>query len=267
MWHSVEIRTDTHEALVACEPLYQRAVQPVLPVATMRLEIRAHGEGYEVYDNGDLLTTCGGADEAGVAVFERVQRRAFELASLRGWLRIHGAVLDVAGRRVAVIGPSGSGKTTLCIAALAAGHRVEADESFLTDGRDVLAVPRRFHCEAGTLDLVPAAQPWVESAPVLSDEPVTWALDPSIAVADWAVRIAPLDAIVLLDGSRPPGLAPVTMPDALPQLLSQTLPTVESRAAVMARLAPLLGQVRVLALGGGHQLTPGERLRLLASLT
>jgi hypothetical protein len=263
LWHRFELTVDD-ELLPAIEPLLHRAVQPVTPEVVVRLEARREGDRFVVDENGDRLVEATEPRDVAIAVFERAHRRMFELASRKGWLRIHGAVLEVGGRRLAVIGWSGAGKTTLALAALAAGLPAESDESFLSDGHRVLAAPRRFHCEAGTFELVPAAREWAERSPLLHHVEPTWAIDPGEVTGRWELRCAPLDAIVVLTGHPEPRVRPIGVPDALPALLAEALPATESRAAVMARLAPLLAAQPLVALDGDHSIGPDDRLRLLA---
>ncbi|MFP3907394.1 MAG: hypothetical protein ACLFWR_10215 [Acidimicrobiales bacterium] len=233
----------------------------------MELTVATHPVGFEISDRSDRLVLTTSADAAGTHVFERVQRRAFELAARKGWLRIHGAVIELHGRRIAVIGSSGVGKTTLALAALAAGHPAEADESFLILDGTALSVPRRFHAEVGTLDLVPDAREWVAPSPLLQRDPPRWAIDPKTVDPRWRTRSGLLDLLVVASTTGPKlHLAPMPGAEAVPHLLANALPTIETRAQVAAQLAALLHHTKIVMLTGVHRAPPDTILARLAAV-
>lgn len=266
LWHRFEVHVDHAPARDALRMIRLGAVQDLDPQITCVLEVAGAPGTYRVHDNGDLLDTAPGMTEVVGILLERMQRRAFELATLKGWLRIHGAVLSVDGRRLAVVGPSGAGKTTLSVASLAAGHQVEADESFLFADDTAIAVPRRFHVEHGTFDLVPVARRWAAEAPILSSEPPVVALDPSEIGHAWHTRSGPLDAVVIIGTGSQQDLRPLDTARALPLLMSQALPTIETRASVASHIAALLRTTPVHAIGGRHRLDPQVLLEILAGV-
>ncbi|MDZ7677308.1 MAG: hypothetical protein U5K29_02015 [Acidimicrobiales bacterium] len=266
LWHRFEVHVDDAPARDALQAIRLGAVQDLDPQITCVLEVVGAPGTYRVHDNGDLLATAPSTNEVVGIVLERMQRRAFELAALKSWLRIHGAVLTIGDRRVAAIGASGSGKTTLSVAALAAGHQVEADESFLFAGGVAIAVPRRFHIEHGTFDLVPEARSWAVDAPMLSTDPPVVALDPSEVGHGWHTRSGPLDAVVIIGTGPDHDLRALDTSTALPLLMSQALPTIETRAAVASHIAGLLRTTPVHAIGGRHRLDPQALLEVLAGV-
>lgn len=265
LWHRFTVKVADGDARHALRMVRLGAIQDLRPEVTCEIEVLGAPGDYLIYDNGDLAAQVGQPNEIAGAVLERMQRRAFELAALKGWLRIHGAVLSVDGRRLAVVGPSGAGKTTLTVAALAAGHPVEADESFLFADGTAIAVPRRLHVEHGTFSLVPEGRQWALNAPMLSDDPPVVALDPSELGYRWRTRAEPLDAVVLIGVGGDSHIRTLATPEALPLILGQALPTIETRATVTRQVAALLRTTPVHAIGGGHRASPEALLRILAT--
>ncbi len=236
--------------------------EPALqPVATAELRVERDDRGYEVLDRGDRLAVVTTPRAVLDTVFARVHRRAFELAARRGWVRLHGVVLHLGDARAVVVGASGAGKTTLALAALAAGHDVEGDESLLVHAGEVVAVPRRLHVKPGSEVLVPAAAGWVAAAPCLDGDPPLRLVSPTAAGRPWRLRDGPVDHVVVLDrvdGGSSVEAASAT--EVAPFLVSQTFPTVERRAQVLAEVAGLLRSV------GVHRLHAGPDGRALAEL-
>jgi HPr kinase/phosphorylase len=225
------------------------------------LSVQTEGGCHIVRDRGDVLTTAATPQAVLDAVFARVHRRAFELAALAGWVRVHGAVLRIAGARIVVVGPAGSGKTTLALAALAAGEEAEADESFVVRRGVVVAVPRRFHVKPGSADVVPGAADWIRQAPLLDGDPPLRLLDPSDVGLRWHLPEGPVEHVVLIDRvSGPSALDPASATGAAPEVLAQVFPTVESRSTVVREVAGLLRGVGVHRLRIG---TDGSALRWL----
>ncbi len=273
LWHRVQVTFDSEAVGSAIEPLVQHARQPIDPVATMDLAIRTLAPSdrrrgstrYEVLDRGDQLAVVDSPLEAGHLTFERVQRRAFELASRKGWLRVHGAVLHHSDQRIAVVGHSGVGKSTLTLTNAALGHTTEADESFLTREGTVLAVPRRFHCEADIIELVPDLAHLVGEAPLLEVDPPVVAIDPATIDSGWATESAPLDLLaVLVDPGADPSRRLLSSAEALPYLLHQAFPTIETKAAVLERVIDLTRSTTVIEIKGSHRLSPRRVLALIA---
>ena len=221
------------------------------PVLTVELSVRRDGEGFVLADRGDELARPVDGAALGDEVHARVHRRAFEFASLQGWVRVHGVLATVAGRRVLVAGPSGAGKTTLALGLLARGETVDGDESVLVRDGHARAVPRRFHVKAGSTAVVPAAEAWLAGAPTVGSSELR-ALDPRRAGSAWELRAAPLDDVVLLersDGSSE--IEEATTPLLLDRLRAEVFRTVESRRVVVRQLATTLAAARLHRLRAG----------------
>ena len=182
-------------------PLLPQAAHPMAPRTTMHYDVRrtADGTAFVVREELDVLTTVDTASAASDAIYVRAHRRAFELASRRGWSRVHAVTVDVDGSRVLVAGPSGAGKTTLALRMLFDGAAVQGDESVLVHRSGAsLAVPRAFHVKDGTAAMVPEllAVPGWHDLPRVHDITV---LDPTLVRAPWTLVEAPVDHVVLLD--------------------------------------------------------------------
>jgi hypothetical protein len=243
LWHRVVLDT-THadEAARAQLGLFvQHAVHPIAPLVTVRLRVEGNERsGYTVFDNDDVLAAVASPREVLDEVFARAHRRAFELASLSGWVRFHGAVVRVGDQRVVVVGDSGAGKTTLTVSLLVAGHHVETDESFVTREGSVLAVPRRFHVKPGTRARVPEAA-WLDHAPVLDGDPPLSVVDPTEHGFEWTLAGGPVDRVVLLERAEgPSSVAAVGASVAVQVLIDQSFPVAESRALVVRRAVELV---------------------------
>jgi hypothetical protein len=266
LWHEVvlDLRAAAPEVDVELRALRQAAAHPVPPRTTTTLRVERSAAGHQLFDGGDLLATLDTTRRLLDAAFARTYRRAFELAALGGWVRVHGTVLRVGEQRWAVVGPAGAGKSTLALAALAAGEAAEVDESFLVRGGEVLGVARRFHVKPGSEAIVPAAAPWLAGAPVLAGDPPLRLLDPAEAGLPWELRSGPIDHLAIVERGAATALRPLGATVAAPAVLAQAFPTVEARGTIVREVSSLLRGV------GVHHLTVGpdgaavDALRIVA---
>ncbi|CAN5441588.1 hypothetical protein BH10ACT1_BH10ACT1_33950 [soil metagenome] len=221
--------------------LRQRAAHEVAPSATANLRVvGSAAEGYEVFDGPDRLARVPTARAVLDEVFARAHRRAFELASLKGWVRFHGAVLSIGASRVAIVGPSGAGKTTLALALLQGGAAFETDESFVARDGSVFSVARRLHVKPGTADHVPTAT-WIQDAPVLDGDPPLRVIDPTEHGLPWDVALGPIDHLVVLERrAGPSSIGAVAASTVVQGLIAESFPVTESRAAVVRQAAALV---------------------------
>jgi hypothetical protein len=224
------------------------------------------GASFVVSEEHDVLTTVDTASAASDAIYVRVHRRAFELASLRGWSRVHAVTLDLDGARVLVAGPSGAGKTTLALRMLLDGAAVQGDESVLVHRSGAsLAVPRAFHVKDGTAVMVPELLevPGWQDLPRIHDVTV---LDPTLVRAPWTLVEAPVDHVVLLE--RDPAAAqgtsaaiePIPNPVVLEALVAHTFPLTESTGDLLRTLVGAVGRAR------GHRLRGPDPSTTFAAL-
>jgi hypothetical protein len=247
LWHHVEVETSGAEPEIAeaLRYLVNGATHHFDAVSTMHYRVRTTEEGtHQVYEEGDFLESAGGPESVLGVLYRRVHQRAFELASLRGWVRLHGAVADGAGGRMLIVAPSGTGKTTLSCRLLLDGLAVSADESVLI--RDGLSVPvaRRFHLKPSIEEVVPDLQPFADHLPSLEDGSVR-AFDPSEARFPWDIEKAQVTHVVLLErGSGPSTLLPVSAVTVMPEIVAESFPHQEPKGDLLSQIAKLLTEAR-----------------------
>jgi hypothetical protein len=228
----------------------------------MHYSVAATADGFVLREEGDDLAATDGFVAAADAVHVRAHRRAFELASLAGWARVHAATVDLEGARVLVVGSSGSGKTTLAARLLLDGADVQGDESVLVRRGASLAVPRALHLKPGYQEWLPEVGPLAADLPVVGDVTV---LDPARLGRPWRLREAPIDHVVLLE--RPVGAVagpvtcePVDGGTVLEALVGDAFPLAETNARMVATLAGAIGHAR------GHRLSPGTPAAMVETL-
>lgn len=218
------------------------AQQPMRPAHTMSYEVRETRAGFEATEQGDHLAVVATADDARDAVYVRAHRRAFEFSSLSGWVRIHGALVDVAGRRVLFAGASGVGKTILALRMLVDGDAVQGDESVLVRGGVVMAVPRPLHLKPDADRLVPEIAALLGGLPRVADVAV---LDPARCGFGWSLREVPLDQVILLDRAPgPPGCVPVAQTEVIAALVPEVFPLAETKSTLLREVTAAVSPAR-----------------------
>jgi hypothetical protein len=227
----------------------------------LRYTVVATSDGYAIAEEGDDLARVGTPGEAADVVHVRAHRRAFELASLAGWARVHAATVDLDGARVLVVGPSGAGKTTLATRFLLDGADVQGDESVLVRRGESFAVPRALHLKLGADRVLPELAPVLPSLPVVN---AVTLLDPARIGRPVTLQVAPVAHVVLLAG-RPPEAGPVTCTPVdggavLEALLTDAFPLTETKARMVSVLAGAMVSAR------GHRLTSGAPEAMVEAL-
>lgn len=221
----------------------------------------AAGETFVVAEEGDVLASVATPQEAADLVHVRAHRRAFELASLAGWARLHAATVDLDGARVLVVGPSGAGKSTLATRLLLGGADVQGDESVLVRRGESIAVPRALHLKPGSARLLPELAPVLPSLPVVNDVTV---LDPARLGRPVRLQVAPVAHVVLLsgqaEGSGDVACSPIDGGAVLEALLADAFPLTETKARMVSVLAGAMVSAR------GHRLTSGPLDAMVAAL-
>lgn len=249
LWHSLRVVGDPAvvDRLASWLP---DAEHPMPASRAMHYEARRTGSGYAVTEAGDELAVVVDAEAAAETIHVRAHRRAFELASLAGWVRVHAATVDLDGTRVLLVGPSGAGKTTFATRLLLDGAQVQGDESVLVRPGTSLAVPRSLHLKPGYDDWLPELAPIAATLPAVGD--VTM-LDPARLGRPLRLQTAPVEHVVILGPPDTEGVVcePADGGVILEALLVDAFPLAETKSRMIATLAGAIADAR------GHRLTVG----------
>jgi hypothetical protein len=260
LWHALRVEGDSR-AVDHLAALLPDAGHPVPALRPLHYRVDETVDGFVVTEEGDLLTTEPDPEAAADAVHVRAHRRAFELASLSGWARVHAATVDLDGVRVLVVGPSGAGKTTLATRLLLDGADVQGDESVLVRRGESLAVPRALHLKPGAAALLPDVADALAAAPVVGEVTV---IDPARLGRPVSLRLAPVAHVVLLAGApeRRDGVTctPADGGAVLEALLTDAFPLTETNARMVSVVAGAIMAAR------GHRLTSGPPAAMVEAL-
>ena len=256
MWHTVHVSAPD-DVLALVHALLPQAEHPMPAVRSMHYAVRRTQAGLEIFEEGDALAIVPTPSEATDAIYVRAHRRAFELASLAGWVRLHAATVDLGDRRILLVGPSGVGKTTLTVRLLFDGGDVQGDESVLARAGASLAVPRAIHLKAGTERFVPELAPLLEHLPRAGDVTI---LDPVAVGRPWRLVQRRIDHVVLLEGDGPVACTPADGGAVLAALVRDAFPLTETKSALVTRI------VEAVSSATGHRLTAGEPAQMVEAM-
>lgn len=264
LWHTVSIdtRNAAPDASVRLRYLSNDARHGFAPAASMSYTIDSSSSGHRITEDGDPLATVDDVDQVLDVVYRRVHQRAFELASLRGWVRLHAATVDLPSGRLLVTARSGTGKTTLSCALRLAGIDVPADESVLV--RDGVAIPvaRKFHVKSSMLDVLPELGRVVDGVPRLEAAGIA-AVDPRLLGGDWSIERRPVAACVVLERASRTELTRVASIEALPLLVEGSFRNQETLSAIFRTISSVARHASC------HRLRlarPGEALAHLTTI-
>jgi hypothetical protein len=244
--HDVTVTVPDEDVCAALETMLPAAVHDFAADWPMHYSVEGGPGRYRVVEEGDAVGEVATAADARDLVHLRLYRRAFEWASRRGWLRLHGALVDFGGVRVLFTGPSGVGKSTLALRLLLDGASVQCDESVLLRRGASVAVARPLHLKVGTEQVVPE---FASLRPGLRHIDDVAVLDPRRLGYPWSVTVAPLDHVVLLSGDADPTCSAIGQTEALPELVTQVFAVTESAPALLKVLTAALVGVRCHRLG------------------
>lgn len=258
LWLDLELPQDDRIDFVS-----NLASSPITPSETWAVRLEPQ-ENSTVVHLGPTSVTVSGRRAVGEAIYGALHDRVLEFSRDEGWVRLHLALLEIDGRRVALAGNSGSGKTTTTLALAQRGALVHGDEVvFARDGATV-ALPRPLHLKVGTVPFVRD----VSSALLrrLEYEPPVFVLDP--ARAGWAAEsntIAPIDLLVLLNGSFDdhPHHEPASIARAMDLIMPDAAAFNPDHSALVRQVVSVLGSVPIVEVTPG---TPSATAELIESL-
>ena len=236
LWHRVTVADNSGNVIAALRGSVATAQQEIVPSREQRYDASLDGDGFTLAEEGDAFAVAATPELAAEAIAGRSRRRALELAALKGWVRLRGALVDLRGSRILLVGPQGSGKTVLTLRLALRGGAPQGDESVLVRAGLAVAVPAPLLVEE---PFGPALSELAELAPRLARVGGRAALDPARDLGiEWRLAIAPLDHIVALD-ARPgrPGCRPCTPGEAMIELAAALDAAAVAKPELMQELA------------------------------
>ncbi|MCJ0907142.1 hypothetical protein [Rhodococcus sp. ARC_M6] len=188
------------------------------------------------------------------SIYRTVHRDVMSAARVEGWTRLHAALVDCGGVRVAIAGHSGAGKTTLALALALRGAQLHSDEGIFIRGQAAVGLPRRIHIKAGTFDVLPEIRA-LELLP-LPYEPPVWALDPTTLPnpPSAASAVRGIDVLLILDGwgDSETAIQPMPTAAALQSLAEQSALWSDSHGLTLRNIAALLSNTACYSLTRHH---------------
>jgi hypothetical protein len=165
-----------------------RAVQQYPLSRQVAYRVERTDDGYLVWENEDVSYRDGSADRVLIELFRRMHAAVY--GQMTGCPRLHAACGGYEGTLFLAAGPKGVGKSTLMTRLLFEGFTVFGDEIVLGLGREVIALPRRFHLKTPALDLLPQVAAVADRLPFVMGDGghKIIAFDPTDAGLPWDIR-------------------------------------------------------------------------------
>ena len=211
----------------------------------MSYSIAAGRDGFTLREEGAIFGRTAAADDAVLALAERLRLRILDYLARGGWMLLHAGLATVADLRTLLVGGPATARAGLAARLLAAGAQVEgADVVAVRDGSAVTC-PFRLRLDTATVTGIPGHAQSGElpcfggrssAAAAGGDERILVA-DPAVFGLPWWIAVGPAAALLVLDGSR--------TQDGAPAVLS---PAAALRAVLTAQI-------------GSFQLDGGEAVR------
>ncbi|HVC21739.1 MAG TPA: hypothetical protein VNE16_16825 [Vicinamibacterales bacterium] len=183
----VSIATACPEIAGRLDYVVVSAVQQYPVSRRVAYQVDREDDGYLVRENGNVWYRDGSADRVLIELFRRMH--AIVYGQMHGRLRLHAGCGSYQGKLFLTAGPKGVGKSTLMARLVFEGFSVSGDEMVFGLGREVIALPRRFHLKAPALDLLPQVAAVADRLPFVMGEggQKIVAFDPTDAGLPWAI--------------------------------------------------------------------------------
>jgi hypothetical protein len=173
--------------------------QPMAPSRTQRYDVATVPGAISATQEGDALCAVASPTEMRDAIYARAHRRAFELARLKGWTLLRGALIDIGERRILLIGPRREQAIVGLRLALSGAQIQGTDSVWMRDGL-LFAVPAPLTIEDDAAHEVPQIASQLAALPRAHGLVI---LDPARDLGlPWRLRIAPVDHVVLLESAE-----------------------------------------------------------------
>ena len=165
----VSLETTCPEIAARLEYVTAGAVQEYPVSRRVAYGIDRAGEEYLLREDGDACYRNDCADRVVIELFRRMHGVVY--GQMRGRLRLHAGCAEYQGRAFLAVGPKGAGKSTLMARLVFEGFSVSGDEMVFVLGREVTALPRRFHLKPPAIGLLPQVAALADRLPfVLGDD-------------------------------------------------------------------------------------------------
>ena len=194
----ISLETTCPEIAARLEYVTAGAVQEYPVSRRVAYGIDRAGEEYLLREDGDACYRSDCADRVVIELFRRMHGVVY--GQMRGRLRLHAGCAEYQGRAFLAVGPKGAGKSTLMARLVFEGFSVSGDEMVFVLGREVTALPRRFHLKPPAIGLLPQVAALADRLPfVLGDDGrKIIAFEPTDAGIPWIIRSAAPAAVFFL---------------------------------------------------------------------
>jgi hypothetical protein len=263
LWHTVTVDSDDATLTDVLSEVIASVAHPFEASQAQHYRATTEADGLAISEQGDLLATVASPQEGRDVIQMRALLRALELAQLKRWIMLRGALVDIGRSRILLLGPPAAGKTLLTLRLGLSGAAIQGDGGVLVRDEALLALPRPLTLREGAAALVPEIGAILPSLPVAGG--ATW-LDPARDLdLPWRLRVAPVDHVVVLErGNEGCASGPLAQHEVIAELERALVWSGGPDHERAGKLFKLLGGARGHALRTGELDETEEALRRLA---